>query len=1396
MSIITQNIKSYIKVYPQVYSYILPKRTDNDGSQKIGYTEKEKVDIRILQQVNTAALKEVYTKLWSAPAFFEGGKESFIDKTFHKFLVKKGIKKRDDLGTEWFYFNGEPEKSKFLFDLFRKEKFSGLQNDHGKREYTLRFEQEEAVKKALEYFEKNEKAEFLWNAKPRFGKTLASYDLSKRLKANKVLIVTNRPAIANSWFDDYETFIDEYAFISETSSLNNRPTITREQHILNPTKPQFTFLSLQDLKGSKYFGGNFEKLRWIADLEWDLLIIDEAHEGIDTGRTDAAFDAIKRKNTLHLSGTPFKALANEKFAKDAIFNWTYLDEQKIKQIEIEEGESGEHTDMPDLKLFTYRISQMIKDQVNEGLEIENENFDFAFDLNEFFRAKDKKFVRENEVKEFLKNLTTNTKYPFSTPELREELKHTFWFVGNRVDSVKALEQLLKKDPVFKDYEIIVAAGDGKTFEEEENDFKGNETSYQKVKNAIAKYDKTITLSCGQLTTGVTVKEWTAVLMLTDIKTPSLYMQAAFRAQNPYKEFRNGELFIKKSAYLFDFAPTRVLEIYDQFANGLNPKAVKGEITEKDREDNISELLNFFPVISEDVNGEMVELDAEKVLTFPNALAATEIVNARFMTNLLFNDTLKGVFNFPKEVEDILNKMPEEKNKRAQQTKNTLDLDDARKVNDSKIAKINENTGIILGEKIFKSNTERVVDNLLNNDRDQISYKDLIENFGAVAEPLIAKYKEVYKATQAEIDEAKKKIQEKVKIVTEEYNNSDIKDSAILKQKLNDIVELDFVKNKVAEKEQEVVEKVQKTKEDEIRDRLRSFTRTIPMFIMANASKEEITIDNFDLEINDKDFEDLTSITKDEFHKLRDGFDYEEDGLRKTFQGVFNKYRFNASIAEFKFKKDQLANYFTAEEDIFELIPNQKTNQIFTPKKVVQIMINNLAEYESSLFTRTDSTFIDLYMKSGMYVTEIVKKLFNNTRKKYDSDHECLKHILENQVFGLSPTSILQGITQSYIFGFDIDQKISRKNFIQHDLTPEAQEGKAKQKLQELLDLKENMKFDAVVGNPPYQESRDNTRDEAIYNYFYDLAKKIAPKYCLISPARFLFNAGSTDKKWNKKMLQDKHIKVEYYEQNSSFVFPNTDIKGGVAILYRDESKDFGAINTFTSFEELNGISIKVSKHTTATLDTIMSGQGIYKFTPKMHQDNPQVKSILSKSHPNDVGTGVLETLDRILFFENIPDKNYDYFQILGRYKNDRVYRWIRKDYVNEPYAHNKYRVVLPKANGSGAIGEVLSTPLIGAPLIGFTQTFISIGSYDNREEAENCLRYVKSKFARTMLGILKITQDNPKDKWQKVPLQDFTENSDINWSKPIPEIDQQLFEKYQLGKEEIAFIDEKVKPMF
>ncbi len=1401
MSNITQNIRSYKIVYPQVYSYILPNRQQTYGSQKIGYTERENVDERIREQVRTAAFIEEFRKLWSAPAFFEGNKESFTDKAFHSFLEKNGIVRKWDLGQEWFYFNGEPLKSKKLFDLFRKEKFAALQKDNGKVEYTLRFEQEEAVKKAIEYFEKNDKGEFLWNAKPRFGKTLASYDLAKQLKANKVLIVTNRPAIANSWFDDFEMFVYGYNFISETSTLKNRATLTREQHIaIKPIKPLITFLSLQDLKGSKYFGGNYDKLRWVADLEWDLLIIDEAHEGIDTGRTDAAFDVIKRKHTLHLSGTPFKALANEKFPKEAIYNWTYLDEQKIKQIELEEGETGEHTDLPDLKLFTYRISQMITNEVNEGIEIDNETRDYAFDLNEFFRAKDKKFVHEDDVKEFLKNLSTNKKYPFSTPELREELKHTFWYVGNRVDSVKALEKLLKEDPVFKDYKVIVAAGDGRTFEEEENDFKGNESSFQKVKTAIAENDRTITLSCGQLTTGVTVKEWTAVLMLTDIKTPSLYMQAAFRAQNPFKEFRNGELYFKKSAYLFDFAPTRVLEIYDKFANGLNPKAVNGEITEKDREENIKELLNFFPVISEDVNGEMIELDANKVLTFPNALAATEIVQARFMTNLLFNDSLKGVFNFPKEVEEILEKLPEEKNKRLQRPGSTLNLDDAKAVNNNKTKEINTNTEIILGEKIFKTNTERVVDNLLELNTEQIQAVDLVQKVSEVAEPLIAKYKEVYKATVAETNEVTNQIKEKVKALAEEFNNSEIKDSEALKQKLIDTIELDFVSNKVTEKEDEKVEKVQKTKEDEIRDRLRSFTRTIPMFIMANSSKDEITIDNFDLEINDNDFQELTSITKEEFYKLRDGFYYEENGVRKEFKGVFNKYRFNASIAEFRLKKDQLANYFTAEEDIFELIPNQKTNQIFTPKKVVQMMINQLEEHDPSLFKRIDSTFIDLYMKSGMYITEIVKKLFTNTRKHYKSDEECLKHILENQVYGLAPTPILQGITQSYIFGFDVENKISHKNFIQHDITPEALQALAKKKLQELLNINENMKFDTVVGNPPYQDNDGSGGQGSsampIYHHFVNSAKEINPRIInLIMPTRWYAGGKGLDD-FRKQMLDDEHI-VEIHDfLNPNIIFPSTNIRGGVCSVLWDNNynneKDLVKVVTYadslTDKKELkrklkfDGEDIFI-RHI-ESLEIVKKIKSQKKFT--------SFEKYVSSRKP----FGLDSKFDRTEDFHNTKDglKNpiicYAKRQEIGYVDNDK--------FNFDKNRLNSYKVFTSFANNIGTeLNDDNLNTFIGHPKTICTETYIILGDgLDvNQVVAENISKYFKTKIARFLHGIAKSNQNGTAKTYKFVPLQDFTENSDIDWSKSITDIEQQLYVKYELTEEEISFIESMIKPM-
>lgn len=336
-------------------------------------------------------------------------------------------------------------------------------------------------------------------------------------------------------------------------------------------------------------------------------------------------------------------------------------------------------------------------------------------------------------------------------------------------------------------------------------------------------------------------------------------------------------------------------------------------------------------------------------------------------------------------------------------------------------------------------------------------------------------------------------------------------------------------------------------------------------------------------------------------------------------------------------------------------------------------------------------------------------------------------------------------------------------------------------------------FDYVIGNPPYQEETagTSTSDKPVYCYFMDAAYSVADKTELITPARFLFNAGATPKDWNKKMLSDEHFKVLYFEQNSANVFKNTDIKGGVTITYRDETQSYGAIGAFTAFSELNSIKRKVESFEEKSLSEVITNRGIYRFSKKAYEEQPDE---LAKTSDPRISTGAFERMPKLFTVEK-PNDEYKYIQIYGLHKGNRVYRWFRKDYLKDVSNLYKYKVMIPKANGSGAIGEVLSTPLCGLPLCGFTETFISIGETDSKDEAEACLKYVKSKFARVMLGILKITQDNTREKWKYVPLQDFTSSSDIDWSKSIHEIDLQLYRKYGLDENEINFIETHVKEM-
>lgn len=349
----------------------------------------------------------------------------------------------------------------------------------------------------------------------------------------------------------------------------------------------------------------------------------------------------------------------------------------------------------------------------------------------------------------------------------------------------------------------------------------------------------------------------------------------------------------------------------------------------------------------------------------------------------------------------------------------------------------------------------------------------------------------------------------------------------------------------------------------------------------------------------------------------------------------------------------------------------------------------------------------------------------------------------------------------------------------------------------------NKLFDYVIGNPPYQEDvysdANKTYAAPVYNTFMDAAYEISDKVELIHPARFLFNAGSTPKAWNEKILTDPHIRVLSYEQNSSNVFPNTDIVGGVCVTYRNATSNYEPIGSFTPFEELNSIKHKVeqSKH----FQTLMNQIYIQiRFNlNELYQTYPYIKSVIGSDGKDRrfeknifVKAADVFTNDRV---------NEDDIKVIGILKNKRVWRYIPRKYVDLNHENlQNYKVILPASNGSGAIGEVVPTPLIGAPLVGtpfvgYTRSFIGIGSFNTEIEGQNCLKYVKSKFMRACLGILKITQMNNKDVWKYVPLQDFTSSSDIDWSKSIHEIDLQLYKKYGLDENEIDFIETHVKEM-
>ena len=444
----------------------------------------------------------------------------------------------------------------------------------------------------------------------------------------------------------------------------------------------------------------------------------------------------------------------------------------------------------------------------------------------------------------------------------------------------------------------------------------------------------------------------------------------------------------------------------------------------------------------------------------------------------------------------------------------------------------------------------------------------------------------------------------------------------------------------------------------------------------------------------------------------------------------------------------------------------------------------------------------------LYVTySIFRKRLDSVpvaERTLEKQYELWIKTVEENVFVICKTPMAKSITKRTLLGYR-KGKINAHAFddLINQLKEKPQQFKEKVLRGSTWNKKESvMKFNAVVGNPPYQieNKGSGAGKDPIYHIFIDMARNIADKGSLIHPARFLFNAGKTPKEWNETILNDDHIKVVDYWADSTDVFPNVSVMGGIAITFWDKNSNLGKIGFFSAYNELQSIINKVAGLEFVSFSELIYPRTLYKLTETLYIENVWANERPSKGHRYDVGSNVFEMLKE-LFFNEKPDNDTDeYAQIYGRVNNSRGVKWIKRSYLKVPDNYDYYKIIIPEANGSGAIGEVVPTPIIGQPIIGqptmgHTDTFLSIGKFNNRTDAMAVYKYILTKFTRALLGSLKVTQHNAKECWQNVPLQDFTDKSDIDWSKSVAEIDQQLYKKYNLTQEEIDFIEKSIKPM-
>ncbi|HFR3479286.1 TPA: Eco57I restriction-modification methylase domain-containing protein [Streptococcus suis] len=1283
-----------------------------EGTQKIGEGSVSSDDIetdwspnsdflrtvapkRINQYMKTSGLP--YTLGWVELAYKKATKSWFHDYDVHNVLKRSGIKQAEQLeGTEWFKTDLETAKAAIkavkegrnYLNITAKESFIE------EPVITLRPEQEAAVEQTQKVFKKKDR--MLWNAKMRFGKTLTSLQLVKNEAFQRVLIMTHRPVVADSWFDDFKKMkmsADGYDY----GSVNQGETL---ENLKRGEKPFVYFASIQLLR----YNGGQTNLKDFADVDWDLIIIDEAHEGTQTELSDSVMKELVKEHTkiLELSGTPFNLL--DQFDEEQVYTWDYVMEQQAKKKwELERpSEPNPYETLPKVSMYTFEMKH------KERFSDESKSFNFR----EFFRvAEDGQLVYKQEVRQFLDNIThpdSRTNYPFSTKSYREELRHTLWLMPG-VKEANAFEDLLKEHPIFgKEYKIVNVVRGASS-----DDGIANDADIEKVRSAIGKdpsQTKTITLTVRKLTTGVNIPEWTAVLFLSNTNSAMNYLQAAFRAQTPFSHEKLG---MKTNCYVFDFAPDRALTVMAESAQINSGVGKKNTQAQKQA---MARLLNFMPILGASDNG-MKTYDVDRMLTQLKKVYAEKAVRSGFEDDSLYNDNLL-----------------------------TLTADDA-----SMFTKLNAIVGKTQSQKTPK--------------------KVVINENGLTTEE------------HEQAEKAKKK--PKAKRTAEDL----------------EVIE----KQKEAKKQRKNMISI-----------LRGVSIRIPMMIygMAVDLSKDITIQDFIKQVDDESWKEFMpkGFTKGMFSEITKYYDAEvfiEAGR------IIRQRAKSFDDLDFIERAERIA-------ELFGTFKNPDKETVLTPWRVVNLQVSKSVgglnfyddnfesvtdgaasnlhwvsnEVTPSIYQR-DTKILDINSKTGLYPLHSAISLYYQRVAENDDNHfeadQVYQEILANNIYAIAKTPMAKTITERTLTGYrKYKTNVTYIESLTDTLKTDSEQGK---KLVE--EAFNKVKFDVVIGNPPYQESDGGAQASAspIYHKFVELAKSLNPNHIsLIMPSRW-YTGGKGLDNFRADMLSDSTIRDLYDFPNPDEVFPNTNIRGGVCVVHWDS--EWNNQKDLTRVITMDGGKVTAEVHRMLAedgVDIFIRDYRILNILTKIeatHQHKGKISEIASPRKPYGFSG----------FF--IRDKRFyadatDLTDPIVCYGKGAVGYVERAEVTTKKEWIDCWKVLTARANNIGTeLNDDNFNTIIAGPGTICTETYIVLGADLGltEQQAHNLSNYMKTKFARLLHATAKSSQDAARTTYKFIPLQDFTSHSDIDWSQPIAEIDAQLYRKYGLSDDEIEFIESKVKEM-